>query len=271
MPDPDSDTEPERRTDPRFDDWPVKRDDAFANVPVEHATPRGDGERHGGVPEDPEDGTADEVEWIGFAGLGGTISGPYLYDAEESAIYEGEHDAENDRLVLREETRREVDDDRSLGEHIEAIGEDHGWTWLSSFARTYLEDGDAEEPAGARTGLELRQTEFDRRNLPDSSSVDLGFFGSHTLVDESGQVHVVDRYFAIEDDDRDPVPVDVEEEFLLAKEPEAERREGDADMVQERHYSFGLDVGEDAVDPATRIESELRTWHAAHVGWPASE
>jgi len=258
MPDPDTDTEPERRTDPRFDDWPVERNDAFADVPVERATPR----------EDDADDT-EALEWIGFAGLGGTAPGPYVYDAEESAIYEGEHD--DDRLVLREDSRRDVEDEQSLGEHIEEIGADHGWTWLSSFAREYLEDDEERDGPGTAPGLELRDSEFGRRNLPDSSSIDLGLFGSHTLADESGQVRVVDRYFAVDDVERDPVAVDVEEEFLAAEAPAEDRREGDAELVEERQYGFELGVSEGAANREARVESALRTWHAAHVGWPAAE
>lgn len=274
MTDPDSDAEAERRTDPRFDAWPVER-----------ATPRGGGEPLGEVPETHRERRGPEdVKWLGFAGRGSSVYGPFLYDAEGSAVYEGDVDHEADRIVLDEESRRDVDDDRSLGEHLEAVGDEHGWTWLSSFAREHLEDDpDRGEPAradpdreaaargdaaGAPASLELRDSEFVQRNLPESSDLDVGFTGSHTLVDESGRVHVVDRFFDVVETGPGRAAVRLEEEFLLAAEPEPHRREGDAELVEEREYGFDVEFDEDAPNVAAAIESELRTWHAAHVGWP---
>lgn len=293
MSDLESDADPERRTDPRFDAWPVERNDAFADVPVERATPRGRGETTGDVPDvDREDDGPDEVRWLGFAGRGGYAYGPFLYDSEDAAVYRGDLDHDEDRIVLDEDSRRDVGDDRSLGEHLEAIGEEHGWTWLSSFAREHLEDDsgvdgadrssastDDRSPAStddrsppatgeAPAELELRASEFQRRNLPDSSELALGFSASHTLVDEGGRVHVIERSFDVADLGDASATVDVETDFLVATGEQADRRAGEAERVDRRHHSFDLEPDADAPDAGAAVESRLRTWHAAHVGWP---
>lgn len=191
-----------------------------------------------------------------------------MYGPGTGTVYEGDIDADNERIVLREEGEREVESDESLGKHLEAIGDEHGWTWLSSFASDYLEDDDDRADAdGTTTGLDLRDTEFTERNITESSPADLSFTGSPTLVDESGRVHVVDRRFTVRKHDGDRVDVEVEDDYLAAEEPAEERREGDADIVEERQESFELDVDE-AANRDAEIESYLKRWHAAHIGWP---
>jgi hypothetical protein len=271
MPDPDHDAEPERRTDPRYDHWPVERYDAYSNLPVERGTPREEGGTREELAEEYLE-ERDDYEWVGFAGTGGNDAQPYVYDPQGSAVYAGEVDDLNERVVLREASERAVDDEESLGEHIEEIGEEHDWQWLSSFAREYLEDEDhAEAVSGDRTVLELDESTFQERAVPADSAADAAFQGSHTMRDGSGQVYVLDRRFEVETDASGRATVDVDEDYLVAEEPRSESRAGDAERVADREHSFRVEFDSDAPNPEARVEERLREWHERHVGWSETE
>lgn len=272
MPDPDRDPEQERRTNPRYDNWPVERYDAYAEWPVERATPRDEGGTLKEVAEEyQEERDGGDAEWIGFVDTGTQGVTPYLLGAGGSTIYEGEIDEAEERIVLREEKAQEVESEDSLGERIEEIGQEHGWTWLSSFARTHLQDDEDEDTlTEADAGLELRDSEFMQRNLPASSTAELGFSGSHTLTDPSGQVYVIDRDFTVTTIEGNQVAVDVDEEYVVAEGPAEDRRAGDADIVDERQYRLEREVDPD-VDREVAVETFLQEWHTRHVGWPPSE
>lgn len=266
MPDPDHDTRPERRPDPRFDDWPVTGYDAYQDWQAQRATPRDeDGTLH-----DLADEAGDEsLSWIGVAGAGSQGGTPMIYATGESAVYEGEFDEEDARIVIREERKEDVESDESLGEHIEEIGEDHGWHWLSSFAREHLEDDRAEELTHGR--LELRETEFDRKEVLDSAPADMAFHGAHTLADSTGRVHVLERRFTVPDARSDPVPVEVEEYYKVAEAPRETDRAGDADILEKREYSLEREVDPDVPKRAVALEETLRAFHESNVGWPGEE
>lgn len=270
MPDPDPDPDAARQTNPRYDNWPVERYDAYADWPVERATPREEG---GTLEEVAEEYQAehddDDVEWIGFVDTGTQGMTPYLLGAGGSIIYEGEIDEAEERIVLREEGAREVESEDSIADHIEEIGEEHGWTWLSSFARTHLQD-DEDTPTGADEGLELRDSEFMQHNLPASSTAEMAFTGSHTLADASGQVYVIERDFTVTSLEGDRATVDVDEEYVVTEGAEEDRRAGDAEIVDERQYRFERELDPD-VDREVAAEKYLQEWHSRHVGWPPSE
>lgn len=273
MPDPDRDPERDRRTAPQYDNWPVERYDAYTEWPIERATPRDEGGTLAEVAEEYEQERDEEdVEWLGFVGAGTQGATPYLLGPGRSTIYRGEIDEAGERIVLREEGARAVESGESLGERIEEIGEEHGWAWLSSFARTYLQDDEPGDAlTGAADGLEVRESEFMQRNLPASATADLGFSGSHTLVDASGQVYVIEREFTATTTDGSQVAIDIDEEYLIAEEPAENRRAGDAEIVEERQYSLEREVDTDTDGWKTTVETLLHEWHTHHVGWPPSE
>ncbi|QLH79081.1 hypothetical protein HZS55_18050 [Halosimplex rubrum] len=260
MPDPDSNAEPESATDPRFDDWPVRRYDAAADLTVERATPDDDGRQ------------LDDVEWVGGtrAGSGGAA---YVYAPESETLHRGRYDHENDRVVVDDETAVERE---TLGDHLVDVGEDHGWGWLSSFAREHMDtpDHDPDDPTAEHLlppGFDHEATAFQRRNLVDDADEDAAFFGSHTFADDTDRVHVLEREFAVTaaaSDDR--ADVHVEERYLVAEEPREEDRAGDADVVEEREYDLALDVDRDErwIHDA---EGLLTEWHRRHLAPPERE
>lgn len=266
MPDPDHDTEPERRTDPRFDNWPVERGQGYEDQASERPESRDEGSTRERLAE--TSAHEGDLEWIGIAGTGAQGGTPYIYDHGDPGIYEGEFDVEESRVVIREESRREADSQDSLGEHIEAIGEDHGWSWLSGFAREYLED-DRHEELTEEDSLEHTDSAFTERQLPDSSDADVSFNASHSFRDAWDRVHVIDRRFTVTDTDSDTARVDVEEYYLIADEPRAEERGGDADAVEEREYTFELDVDPKTPNWSAAVETDLKEWHATHDEWHA--
>lgn len=263
--------EPPERIGPRYDNWPVERYDTYADWPVERATPGDDDDDtvEELEKEYEQDFHQDKVDWLGITGSGTPEGGPSVYAGVGSAIHTGRIDEANERVVLEAEANREVEDEESLGEHIEEIGEEHGWQWLSSFAREHLGADDPED-ALADDAFRRRDSEFDRRNLAESDDADLGFFASHTLVDGTGQVYIIDRRFDVTTRAAG-VAVAVEGEYLVAREPAEEERAGDTDLVAERSYEFDLSTDTDDPGWEAEVETYLMEWHADHVGWPPSE
>ena len=255
--DPDHDTRPERRTNPRFDNWPVGQQGP-SDAGGAHRTPRESDSTLQEVAQDSESG--DRLTWVGLAGSArGSV--PVIYDGSESAVYEGEFDDEEARIVLRDEARRETESD-SLGKHIEEFGQEHSWHWLSSFAREHLEDVRDEETPG----LELQDTEFMESALPENSPADSQFFGSFTFADPSGRVHVLERRFTVTDREADRIHVDVEESYHVASEPRETERAGDADTIDSREYTLERHLDPNAPDEAA-VENTLREFHESHPGF----
>lgn len=259
----DPDRDPVSESDILYDDWPVAGRDEYDNWDVERATPR---EQDGTTEELAEMYEAElideEIEWIGFTGGHGSGS-PLLYSPREFALYEGELDEESERVILREASRYDVDEE-SLGDHIEEIGEEHGWEWLSSFARKFLETDAYERPA-----FEHRTSEFQQRNVAEADPYDLAFFGSHTFADESGRIHSIERFFdAYLDDASDVIRVEITEEYLIAEEPAEERRAGDAEMVDENEREIDVHVDTEAFGRESELADRLERWHSERAGWP---
>lgn len=65
---------------------------------------------------------------------------PMFYEPSTNMVYEGDIDTENQRLVPREDTGRELNPGETVGEALETIGEKTGWDSLSSFADEHLTD-----------------------------------------------------------------------------------------------------------------------------------
>lgn len=276
MPDEDRESPPvyeESSSPPRYKmfnytvNWPVVPFDDYEYWPVVRAADETDELDL----EDVEPEPVEEVEWIGFRE---TESGgePYLYAADSDAVYRGELDRDNERIMLREErVDREVDSPESLGEHVEAIGEEHDWSWLSSFAREHLEDEDEPEDHYLPQGFEYVGSDFERRNVLDSADADLAFSASHTLSNEEGRVHVLERDFSVFADgetERESVRVEVDERYLVAEGTRAAERGGDAERVDEQSYDLAVDADTDGVAWENDVEDHLDTWHEAHLAPP---
>ncbi|WP_459191447.1 hypothetical protein [Halosimplex sp. J119] len=263
MPDPDHDAEPEPKTDPRFDNWPVRRYDAYDDLTVERETPGEEGREQ-----------LEDVEWVGVSG--GAGGNAVLYEPQQDTVHQGRYDPDENRVVVGDDERR-VDEEESLGDHLVDIGEEHEWNWLSSFAQDHLEtpEHDGDHPTSGHLlppGFDHEYTEFQQRNVAASADVDAAFWGSHTFADETDRVHVLEREFGVRGDDvGDEVAVHVEERYLVAEEPREESRAGDADLVNEREYDLALDVDptEDGWVPAT--EDLLTRWHRSHLAPPERE
>jgi len=63
-----------------------------------------------------------------------------MVDKATSDIYVANVDHEAERIGNPKQSEWEVLPDESLGEFLERVGDEHGWEWLSEFARDHLED-----------------------------------------------------------------------------------------------------------------------------------
>lgn len=101
--------------DPKYDNWPI-----------EGTT-----------------GATGEDSTIGLIGYQrGQPSYPVLYQPDDDAIYQGEIDEENERIVPVEDSARRLESDETLGDVIEELGDEIGWDSLSEFAREHMQDDD---------------------------------------------------------------------------------------------------------------------------------
>lgn len=202
----------------------------------------------------------EELEWVGVA-PGANYGVPQAYDPEEQAVYKGEVDEEAEHIRIDEEGKRHLDEDETLGDHVESMAEEHGWTWLSEFAHDHLETTEHE------AGLHVIHSEFNKRNVSDDADYDLGYFGSFTFRDDDGRVHTLERQFNVYHDDGDrtgtgqPRAV-LKETLLTAEAPDEERRAGDAELDAEDSREVRLDIEPGAGDAA--IQTAVKEWHEAH-------
>ncbi len=201
----------------------------------------------------------DGYEWIGVTG-GAGYGTPRVYDPQSRVIYEGDFDEDEEHVQVVETDLRELGDDDTLGDHVAAVGEEHGWTWLSEFAHEHMDTSD-------HPGTNVIDREFERRNLLDDADADLGFFGSYTYRDDDGRVHTLEREFEVYTDESrrtqagQPVAV-VEESFLTAEAPDEERRAGDAELESQTRREIPVGVDPDAGD--AEIEAFCEEWHEAN-------
>lgn len=115
--------------------------------------------------------------------------------------------------------------------------------------------------------IELRDSEFNRRNVADSASYDQSFTGSHTFVDKSGQVYILDRQINVYEDraGSDYVLVEVDEDYLVGEESDEEMSRGDADIVEERPQEFEVEVNTDHRHWENELEGAVKEWHLTHL------
>lgn len=253
MPDPDHDAEAERRTDPRFDAWPIHSGDAYADWAIEHS----DGH------------DVDALEWVGVFDGGQRGSTPYLFDPERGRLVAGRLDADRERVVVEEDAEsHDVEDPGGLGEHLRAIGEDRGWTWLSAFAEDHLE---ADEVAELQ-GLAHEGYSFDRKNLVGDEGFDMAFVGSHTFTDATGRAVVLEREFDLRlNDRREFARIEVREDVRVAEDDGATRSAGDADLASQWTFELAADVDADAPAIEEELAGAIEAWHREHTNPGAAE
>jgi hypothetical protein len=97
---------------------------------------------------DPRDGAEtrftdhrnDDVEYLGTT-MGG---GPMFFDSADRTLFEGEYDENDDTIVERSETERELEPRESVGEALESLGDDLDWDSLSEFARERVQTDESD-------------------------------------------------------------------------------------------------------------------------------
>lgn len=264
--DPETDAEPDadvrRDDDVIYDDWPIRG-------------------------YDESDRTATRV--LGTAQAGGTTGGgsiALIYDDEERTIFEADVEQTDQQLVPREESERELGPSETLGEVLEDVGDSLGLDSLSEFAEERLQsDDERTDAAAARTAvseddevIEPEVSTFTRSNVSERADHDLEFSGSVTYRpagEPDGQVYVVERDFVVTyDDAADPrtATVDVTERLLRAEEPNADRRDGDAEPLEENATRFSIELGTIETDRHVEqhVEERCEEWHESRPG-PISE
>ncbi|MDG5760982.1 hypothetical protein QA600_16745 [Natronococcus sp. A-GB1] len=82
----------------------------------------------------------DDVEYVGST----TEGTPMFFDTASRSVFEGEYDDE-ETIVDRPETERELEDRASVGEAIETLGDELGWESLSEFGREHTRDDENAE------------------------------------------------------------------------------------------------------------------------------
>lgn len=199
-----------------------------------------------------------DLEWVGVG-----PGAPRVFDRQSEVIYGGEIDEDEREVRVDEDERRELDDEETLGDYVAEVGDDLGWTWLSSFAHDNL------ETTGHEAHMDVIDAKFDRRNVVDDADYDVGFFGSFTYRDDDGRVHTLERQFDVYTDDASRTGADqpvvvVEEAYLTAADDNPESRVGDADLEGKTRREFPVDVDPDAEDERAAIHEFCREWHESH-------
>lgn len=240
----------DRARDYGFDDWPIEGYDDHDERSVNYL----------GTTTPAEEGSGADVTAV-------------VYDEGSNTIFEAAPDRDRQRLVPREGTEREVDSGDALGEALEDLGDRLDWDSLSEFARERLQDDPDRERRETRT-VSPESVTFTQSNVAESDDHDLEFTGSGTYRTEDGQVYVVERVFegSLDDpDDPDRAVVDVTEQLLRAEEPRAERRDGDAERIDEKERTLTVEL--DDVDADRRVETVVgdrcETYHESKIELPA--
>lgn len=268
-PDPNTDRNAES-TDPATGDAVRSEEDlAYDNWPITD---------HG----ETTDRSGNYLGTIGAAGgTGAGGAGVLIYDEDNQSVFEADVDEEEQRLVAREGTEREVDDSGGLGEVLEDVGDSLGLESLSEFAEEHLQDDESRAEREISTGpgetvVDPETATFTQSNVSAEADHDLEFSGAYTYREAEGdaegdrddQVFDVERDFVVEFDGRDPpkeAAVEVRERVLRAEAPEADRRGGDAKAIQEATAVFTIEFDAAGDRHAENVvEERCREWHDAH-------
>ena len=73
-------------------------------------------------------------------GVTGHESQMLMYDKASNAMYVADVDHEAEKIGNPRRSDRQLQAEETLGEYLERVGDDHGWEWLSDFAREHLEE-----------------------------------------------------------------------------------------------------------------------------------
>ncbi|MDG5818483.1 hypothetical protein [Natronococcus sp. A-GB7] len=77
----------------------------------------------------------DDVEYVGSTAEGT----PMFFDTASRAVFEGEYD-DGETIVDRPGSERELENQASIAEAIEMLGDELGWESLSEFGREHTRD-----------------------------------------------------------------------------------------------------------------------------------
>lgn len=237
------------------------------------------------TPRDHHDnrGTPSEYEVIGreptFLGLMNpddeTGTTAVLYDDRTSTVFQADVDEDEQRLVPREDTERELESTDRLGETLEEYGDQLEWNSLSEFARERLQNDEPTSEAAAETTSGLETVTFTQSNVAATADHDLEFSGSYRGRTDERRELTVERTFEVTlDDSDDPqvAVVDVIEQVLRTDDAAGASDGTDADHLEERETGFEIDLTATATDRelecVVQIEDQCQKWHESHVEPP---
>lgn len=217
------------------------------------------------------DGTERQTTYIGMAshdGGGGDVESTALvYDEEDEAVFQAVIDEDNQQLVPKDGTERELESDDSLAEALAAFGDRLEWDSLSEFARERLQDAD--EPLQPAP----ESVTFTRSNTSAEADHDLEFSGSYRYRTTGDRERSVERTFEVTlDDPDDPTraTVGVTEQATRSAAPSKRQDRADADHLETNETAFTIDLASVATDRRLEavIEERCQEWHTSHVEPP---
>lgn len=218
----------ETKSNPRYDNWPIE-------------------------------GSDEDVRYVGLAGGAGDSGSPMLYQETDETVYEGTIDEKNERIVVDEESAREIESGTTIDDVVESLADELGWESLADWVREERDD-ERSRPD---------EVEFQERNVAADADHDYAFSGSYTYFDETDRAHMVERTFEVHADPErrengGPV-VSVVETRLVAEEPREEQRDGDAERVDRTVTELVPEVDADAEREKNAVREWCRDWHESHL------
>ncbi|MFB6138516.1 MAG: hypothetical protein ABEJ42_09320 [Halobacteriaceae archaeon] len=85
----------------------------------------------------------EQYEWVGVPE---TSDGKLMvWETETKRLIEVEPDRTDQVLDRVPDSGTELVEGEGLGERLESLADEHGWDWLSAFAREHLESGESAE------------------------------------------------------------------------------------------------------------------------------
>lgn len=204
-------------------------------------------------------GPTSDHEIIGYT-FGGGHGNPRVLEPDTNTVYGAELNEEEGHVRIDENDAYELGEDETLGDYITSVGDDLGWTWLSSFARDTL------ETTGHDAHMDVIDTAFDRRIVSDSADYAAGFSGSFTYRDRDGHVHTLERQFDVYTDERhrtesgQPVAL-VKESYLTSEQTETDGRAGATKKEGQNRREIPIKIESDTGGELAAIHEFCREWH----------
>ncbi|RKD98003.1 hypothetical protein [Halopiger aswanensis] len=214
------------------------------------------------------DGTERQTTYIGMAshesGDADIESTALVYDERDETVFQAVIDEDNQRLVPKNGTERELESDGSLAETLAAFGDRLEWDSLSEFARERLQDADESRKSAPEP------ITFTRSNTSAAADHNLEFSGSYRYRTTGGQVRTVERTLEVTlDDSDDPAraAVDVTEQVTQSTALSNQQDRADAARLGTSETAFTIDLTSAATEGRLEavIEEWCQEWHIPHV------